>query len=100
MNSNFLSFSFLIIYYVKFVVKAVCCFGWSKHCHSIILSLSKPGTAAELGEIKKAKEINEREVTQAGGHFYPFIVETLRHWSPSNSKTLKSSPEKLHQQTI
>ena len=29
-------------------------------------------------------------ITQAGGHFYPLIVETLGHWSPSSVETLKT----------
>ena len=53
----------------------------------------KPGAAAEAGEIEK-DEKHERAVTQAGGHFYPLIVETLGHWSPSSLETLKTIASK------
>ena len=45
------------------------------------------------GEIEK-DEKHERAVTQAGGHFYPLIVETLGHWSPSSLETLKTIASK------
>ena len=48
----------------------------------------KPGVAAEAGEIEKDEKHN-KVVTQAGGHFYPLIVENLGHWSPSSLETLK-----------
>ena len=38
----------------------------------------KPGAVAEAGEIDK-DEKHDKVVTQAGGHFYPLIVETLGH---------------------
>ena len=48
----------------------------------------KAGAVAEAGEIEKDEKY-DKVVTQAGGHFYPLIVETLGHWSPSSLETLK-----------
>ena len=53
----------------------------------------KPGAAAEAGEIEK-DEKHDRVVTQAGGHFYSLIVETLGHWSPSSLETLNTIASK------
>ena len=53
----------------------------------------KPGAVAEAGEIDK-DEKHDKVVTQAGGHFYPLIVETLGHWSPSSVETLKTIASK------
>ena len=48
----------------------------------------KPGAAAEAGEREKDKK-HDNVFTQAEGHFYPLIVETLGHWSPPSLETLK-----------
>ena len=53
----------------------------------------KPGAAAEAAEIEK-DEKHDKVITQEGGHFYPLIVETFGHWSPSSLETLKTIASK------
>ena len=48
------------------------------------------GAASEAGEIKK----DEQEVIEAGGIFFPLVVETLGLWLPNSLKVLTSIDSK------
>ena len=51
------------------------------------------GAASEAGEIEK-DERHKQEVVDAGGIFFPLVVETLGLWSPNSLRVLASIASK------
>ena len=51
------------------------------------------GAASEAGEIER-DERHKQEVVDAGGIFFPLVVETLGLWSPNSLKVLTSIASK------
>ena len=61
--------------------------------HYILRAAVEAGAAKEAGEIEK-DERHEQEVVDAGGIFFPLVVETLALWSPNSLKVLTSIASK------